>query len=164
MIALCEDNPDMERHEAKATGSTPDQVGLSFLTLAHRLREQVDQHMLTTAGLSLSRAKVLQVLAGRGALHQAELAALLGQAPRSVTQIVEGLERLGMVARTGDPEDRRRKTVSLTDTGRTALDAAELAGANALRQCFGSLEPDQLFTLDTLLSRLEAALTGDRTG
>ncbi|MFF9002074.1 MarR family winged helix-turn-helix transcriptional regulator [Streptomyces achromogenes] len=154
----------MERHEATTTGSTPEQVGLSFLTLAHRLREQVDQHMLATAGLSLSRTKVLQILAGRGALHQAELAALLGQAPRSVTQIVEGLERLDMVARTGDPEDRRRKAVSLTDTGRTALDAAEQAGSNALRQCFGSLEPDQLRTLDTLFTCLGAALAGDRTG
>ncbi|MFI6338895.1 MarR family winged helix-turn-helix transcriptional regulator [Streptomyces sp. NPDC050535] len=103
---------------------------------------------MATCGLSLSRTKVLQALAGRGALHQAqaELAASLGQAPRSVTQIVEGLERLAMVARTSDPEDRRRKTVSLMDTGRTAPTAVEQAGTHALRQCFGLLEPHQLAT------------------
>ncbi|WP_328842662.1 MarR family winged helix-turn-helix transcriptional regulator [Streptomyces sp. NBC_00258] len=154
----------MEQHESTTTGSAPEQVGLSFLTLAYSLRERVDQRTTATAGLSLSRTKVLQVLAGRGALHQAELAAFLGQAPRSVTQIVEGLERLGMVARTSDPEDRRRKTVSLTDTGRTALRAAEEAGTHVLRQYFGRLEPQQLATLDTLLAHLDVTLTGDKTG
>ncbi|MEU6609468.1 MarR family winged helix-turn-helix transcriptional regulator [Streptomyces shenzhenensis] len=84
----------MEQYEATATVGTPEQVGLSFLTLAHILREQVDQHMTATAGLSLSRTKVLRALAGRGALHQAELATALGQAPRSITQILESLERL----------------------------------------------------------------------
>ncbi|MET9566392.1 MarR family winged helix-turn-helix transcriptional regulator [Streptomyces tauricus] len=154
----------MEQHESTTTGSAPEQVGLSFLALAYSLREQVDQHMLTTAGLSLSRTKVLQALAGGGALHQAQLAAALGQAPRSVTQIVEGLERLGMVARTGDPEDRRRKTVSITDTGRTALRAAEEAGTHVLRQHFGRLEPQQLASLDTLLSHLDIAHAGGKTG
>ncbi|MGW1107541.1 MarR family winged helix-turn-helix transcriptional regulator [Streptomyces sp. NPDC002540] len=154
----------MEQHESTTAGSAPEQVGLSFLTLAYNLREQVDQRMLATAGLSLSRTKVLQALAGRGALHQAELAAFLGQAPRSVTQIVEGLERLGLVARTADPDDRRRKTVSLTDMGRTTLAAAEDAGTHALRQYFGLLEPHQLATLDALLAHLDIALTGDKIG
>ncbi|MEU8792617.1 MarR family winged helix-turn-helix transcriptional regulator [Streptomyces sp. NPDC048643] len=154
----------MEQHESAMPGSAPEQVGLSFLTLAYTLREQVDQRMTATAGLSLSRTKVLQVLAGRGTLHQAELAASLGQAPRSVTQIVEGLERLGMVARTGDPEDRRRKTVSLTDAGRTALAAAEEAGTHVLRQYFGRFDPHQLATLDALLAHLDIALTDDKTG
>ncbi|MFJ6392294.1 MarR family winged helix-turn-helix transcriptional regulator [Streptomyces sp. NPDC091972] len=153
----------MEQHESTTAGNTPEQVGLSFLTLAYTLREQVDQHMLMSSGLSLSRTKVLRTLATCGALHQAQLAASLGQAPRSVTQIVEALERIGMVARTDDPEDRRRKTVSITDIGRTALRAAEEAGTHVLRQHFGRLEPQQLATLDTLLAHLDVALTGGKT-
>jgi DNA-binding MarR family transcriptional regulator len=163
MIMLWEDTRTMEQHEATATASMPEQVGLSFLTLAHTLREQVDQHMTATAGLSLSRTKVLQALAGRGALHQAELAASLGQAPRSVTQILESLERLGLVSRTGHPEDRRRKTVNLTPTGRTALVAAEEAGTRVLRQFFGSLTPQQLTDLDALLTLVGTTLTSDDT-
>ncbi|MGW2180643.1 MarR family winged helix-turn-helix transcriptional regulator [Streptomyces sp. NPDC001732] len=151
----------MEQHEATATASTPERVGLSFLTLAYDLREQVDQHMVATAGLSLSRTKVLRALAGRGTLHQAELATALGQAPRSVTQSVEGLERLGLVSRTDDPEDRRRKTVSLTNTGRTTLAAAEEAGTRVLRQIFGSLTPQQLADLEALLTLVDTTLAGD---
>lgn len=79
-----------------------------------------------------------------------------GQTPRSVTQIVEGVERLGLVARTGAPEDRRRKTVSLT--------AAEQAGRQVLCERFGSLGPRQLAVLDGLLAHLADAVTGDKTG
>ncbi|MFJ6127945.1 MarR family winged helix-turn-helix transcriptional regulator [Streptomyces griseoviridis] len=154
----------MEEHGTTTTASTPERVGLSFLTLAHSLREQVDQHLTATAGLSLSRTKVLQALAGHGTLHQAELATVLGQAPRSVTQIVEGLERLGLVSRTGHPEDRRRKTVTLTPAGRTALAAAEEAGTHVLRQLFGPLTQRQLTDLETLLSLVRTTLTGDEAG
>ncbi|WP_320775842.1 MarR family winged helix-turn-helix transcriptional regulator [Streptomyces sp. CRN 30] len=87
--------------------------------VGHRT-QLADQGFRLAAGLSLSRTKVLQALAGRGAVHQVELAAALGQAPRSVTQSVEGLQRLALISRTSHPEDRRRKTVELTPAGRTA--------------------------------------------
>ncbi|MGW2056832.1 MarR family winged helix-turn-helix transcriptional regulator [Streptomyces sp. NPDC001840] len=148
----------MSEYEAITTDHGPEQVGLAFLATAYGVREEVDRQMLSTAGLSLSRTKVLQVLAARGTLHQAQLADALGQAPRSVTQIVEGLERAGLVARTGDTEDRRRKTVSLTDKGRTTLATAERAGTHVLRQLFGSLDPQQTATLGALLARLDTAL------
>ncbi|MFC9077926.1 MarR family winged helix-turn-helix transcriptional regulator [Streptomyces sp. NPDC057062] len=149
----------MSDHEANTTDNDPEQVGLSFLAIAYGVREEVDRRMMSTAGLSLSRTKVLQVLDARGALHQAQLADALGQAPRSVTQIVEALERIGLVTRTEDADDRRRKTVSLTKKGRTTLEAAEQAGAHTLRQLFGSLNPQQLTSLSGLLAHLNTALT-----
>ncbi|MFD5898465.1 MarR family winged helix-turn-helix transcriptional regulator [Streptomyces sp. NPDC060366] len=148
----------MSEYEAITTGTGPEQVGLAFLTIAYGLREEVDRHMQSTVGLSLSRTKVLQALAAHGTLHQAQLADILGQAPRSVTQIVEGLERLGLLSRTDDTSDRRRKTVSLTTAGSTTLAAAEDAGAHVLRKLFGSLDPEQLKSLRVSLARLDTAL------
>ncbi|MDT0467252.1 MarR family winged helix-turn-helix transcriptional regulator [Streptomyces gibsoniae] len=146
----------MSKHETAPTSVDPADVGLQFLTVAHQVKDVVDQHM-AKAGLSLSRTKVLQLLARRGALHQAELAEALGQAPRSVTQAVEALERLQLVTRTGDPEDRRRKTVSLTDQGRTALAAGEEAGRQILQQIFGTLDAHQLARMETLLGHTDTA-------
>ncbi|WP_381795869.1 MarR family winged helix-turn-helix transcriptional regulator [Streptomyces niveus] len=148
----------MSEHEAITADTGPEQVGLTFLTIAYGLREEVDRHMRSTVGLSLSRTKVLQALAAHGTLHQAQLADTLGQAPRSVTQIVEGLERLGLVSRTDDTSDRRRKTVSLTAAGSTTLAAAEEAGAHVLHKLFGSLNPQQLKSLRASLARLDTAL------
>ncbi|MFE4172999.1 MarR family winged helix-turn-helix transcriptional regulator [Streptomyces sp. NPDC056909] len=144
----------MSEREVMPGTDDPEQVGLRFLSVAYRVREKVDRHM-STAGLSLSRTKVLQLLARRGALHQAELAEGLGQAPRSVTQTVEALERAGLVTRVNDTGDRRRKTVTLTAAGHTALSAAEQAGRQILQQLFGSLDTQQRAHLTTLLTLVE---------
>ncbi|MEW2494305.1 MarR family transcriptional regulator [Streptomyces nodosus] len=149
----------MSEHEAGRTDLDPAQVGLRFLSVAHQVRETVDQHM-AGAGLSLSRTKMLRVLAERGALHQAELAEALGQAPRSITQALQALERLHLVTRTTDPTDQRRKTVTLTDTGQAALTAGEQAGEQILQRLFGSLDPRRLAELETLLTAVDTATTG----
>ncbi|MFD5030126.1 MarR family winged helix-turn-helix transcriptional regulator [Streptomyces sp. NPDC058405] len=148
----------MSEYEATAAADGRERVGLHFLSVAYRVREKIDQRM-SAAGLSLSRTKALQLLAQRGTLHQAELAEALGQAPRSVTQTVEALERAGLITRTNDPDDRRRKTVSLTATGHTALAAAEQAGKQILQQLFGSLDTGQLAHLGTLLTIVDTAVT-----
>lgn len=72
---------------------------------------------------------------------------------------MEGLERLGLVSRADDADDRRRKTVSLTAAGSTTLAAAEEAGAHVLREIFGSLDPQQMKTMRSSLARLGTALT-----
>lgn len=147
----------MSKHEtAPPTSPDPADVGLRFLAVAHQVRTAVDQHM-AAAGLSLARTKLLQLLARRGALHQAELAEALGQAPRSVTQAVEALERLGLVTRTPDPVDRRRKTVTLTEQGHTALAAGEQAGVRILQRIFGALDARQLTRLERLLTDADEA-------
>ncbi|MET8411314.1 MarR family winged helix-turn-helix transcriptional regulator [Streptomyces sp. NPDC005195] len=110
-------------------------------------------------GLSLSRTRVLEVLSLRGAVQQSVLAQALGQAPRSVTQSVEALERRGLVARTPDPDDGRCKLVRLTPQGSTALLAGMAARERTLRALFGTLEGRDLSDLDRLLDHLQAGLT-----
>ncbi|MFF4135447.1 MarR family winged helix-turn-helix transcriptional regulator [Streptomyces mirabilis] len=138
---------------------TPVEVGLRYLSLGYDLRRVVDDSM-TTGGLSLARTKVLQVLDRRGTVRQSVLAQELGQAPRSVTQSVEALEREGLVERTADPHDGRSKLVRLTPEGTKALIAGTAAGEQVLREVFGAMGPDQLGHLDQLLDALRAALSG----
>ena len=73
-------------------------AGQIYMELYHQLHRIVDQAMCS-AGLSLARAKVLMRLDAHGAMNQATLAGLLGFAPRSVTETVDGLERDGLVQR-----------------------------------------------------------------
>ncbi|MFG2517612.1 MarR family winged helix-turn-helix transcriptional regulator [Streptomyces sp. NPDC048527] len=138
---------------------TPEEVGLRYLSLGHHLRKVVDNGM-TTGGLSLARTKVLQVLERRGAIQQSRLAQELGQAPRSVTQSVEALEREGLVERAADPSDGRSKLVRLTEKGSKALAAGTAAGERVLREAFGAMGREQLRDLDRLLDALQAGLPG----
>ena len=139
------------------TAPTPAEVGLRYLSHAHHLRKTVDDTM-TAAGLSLARTKVLQVLELRGAVRQSILAQELGQAPRSVTQSIEALEREGLIERTPDPDDGRSKLVHLTPRGTKALTAGTAAGEEALRKALGPLGHDQLAVLDRLLDTIEEGL------
>jgi DNA-binding MarR family transcriptional regulator len=136
---------------------TPAEVGLRYLSLGHHLRRTVDDTM-TAAGLSLARTKVLRVLELRGAVRQSILAQDLGQAPRSVTQSIEALEREGLIERTPDPDDGRSKLVRLTPKGAKALTAGTAAGEEALRKVFGPLGHEQLAALDHLLDTIQAGL------
>jgi DNA-binding MarR family transcriptional regulator len=154
----------MNESDTASSSTDPAEVGLRFLSVAYRTRSAVDQHM-TAAGLSLSRTKLLRLLARDGATHQAELAEALGQAPRSVTQSVEALERLGLLTRAIDPADRRRKAVTLTEKGQAALAAAEQAGRQALQHAFGALGPDRLSDLQGLLDLIRTpAVTASACG
>jgi len=140
----------------------PVDIGLRYLAVAYHLRRVVDARM-AASGLSLARTKVLEVLARRHSLPQSALANALGQAPRSITQSVEALERDGLVVRTPSPDDRRAKLVALTPDGAKAVAAGTTAGQEVLRDIFGSMGVEDLAMLDKLLDAIETAVAATAT-
>jgi len=137
------------------------EIGQAYFELHHQLHRLVDQAM-SSAGLSLARAKVLMRLSERGPMNQATLAGLLGFAPRSVTDIVDALERDGVVARTEDRTDRRARIVALTPAGHDALAVAQLTRRKAMDEIFGSLSASERATLTALLTTIRKNLpSGD---
>src|SRR5260370_22324438 len=81
-------------------------LGLRYLSVAYVVRKTVDDQMIAS-GLSVSRAKVLQVLEREGPLRQASLAKGPRLAPRAVTQSLAGLEPCGPLWRLPGPCERR---------------------------------------------------------
>ncbi len=73
-----------------------------------RMRRLVDAE-LSECGLSLSRTKLLSELSNHGPVHQSSLATTFGLAARTVTELVDTLERDGLVERRADPNDRRAR-------------------------------------------------------
>jgi DNA-binding MarR family transcriptional regulator len=137
-------------------------AGQIYLELHHQLHRIVDQAM-SSAGLSLARAKVLIRLDSHGPMNQATLAGLLGFAPRSVTETVDGLERDGLVTRTEDPHDRRARIVALTVSGQEALTAAMTVRNKSMDEIFGVLSPVERAQLVSLLTTIRSHLTQGET-
>ena len=135
---------------------TPEQVGERYLAVHHRMFRAVNDEM-AGCGLSVARTKVLRRLCEQGPTRQSVLAADFAQSPHSITNIVDGLERLGLAERRPDPVDRRAKLVAMTDAGRTALDAANATWERLLTQIFGSLSQPDRETLLRLLGSLDQA-------
>jgi DNA-binding MarR family transcriptional regulator len=135
---------------------TPEQVGERYLAVHHRMFRAVNDEM-AGSGLSVARTKVLRRLCEQGPTRQSVLANNCALSPHSITDIVDGLERLGLAERRPDPVDRRAKLVAITDAGRTALDAANATWERLLTQIFGSLSDADRETLLRLLGSLDAA-------
>jgi DNA-binding MarR family transcriptional regulator len=74
--------------------------------------------------------------------------------------LLNELEGLGFATRQRDPSDRRRHLLTITETGRAALERAERAQETIEDDVLGALSPEERATLNDLLSR---ALDGTRT-
>jgi MarR family transcriptional regulator, temperature-dependent positive regulator of motility len=71
---------------------------------------------------------VLLLLGQHGALDQSELGALASVDRSTLSVLVDRLEARGLVTKTMDPANRRRRIIELTDAGYRRLDdAAEVA-------------------------------------
>jgi len=136
---------------------SPLEAGQAYGELHQQTHRIMDRRM-AAAGLSLGRAKVLMRLAAHGPMNQATLAGLLGFAPRSVTETIDGLERDGLVTRTEDPRDRRARIVELTDAGRDAAEVATAVRSKIMDEVFGVLSPKERSQLVALLGTVRTNL------
>jgi DNA-binding MarR family transcriptional regulator len=135
---------------------TVEQVGERYLAVHHRMYRAVNDAM-SGCGLSMARTKVLRRLHEQGPVRQSSLAADFGLSPHSITDIVDGLERIGLAERRPDPTDRRAKLVAITEAGEACLNVANTTREHALTQIFGALSQEDLATLLRLLDSLDDA-------
>ncbi|SHL19745.1 MarR family winged helix-turn-helix transcriptional regulator [Actinacidiphila paucisporea] len=124
-----------------------------------RLRTYVDAR-LRGHGLSVSRLRLLRALAtAQGEpLRMRDLGEVLNVAPRTVTSLVDALEREGLVARVRHPTDRRAYLLALTDLGRTTHTKAEEIDRTALATATRSLNASQRAQLLELLAVLRESV------
>jgi DNA-binding MarR family transcriptional regulator len=97
-------------------------VQLSLLDLAGRLAENWNAHA-AMHGVSGAQIKVLLSLRGDDAVPMSEVATRLDYDASNLTTLVERLRGRGLLERTEDPNDRRRKTLRLTPAGLKLRDA-----------------------------------------
>lgn len=83
-------------------------------------------------------------------------------APRTVTTLVDGLERRGLVRRTSDPEDRRAVLVEIAEKGAALMQEIEW-GRQALADEFVTgLTPAERVEFVRLLRKLRPAPENDK--
>jgi DNA-binding MarR family transcriptional regulator len=109
--------------------------------------------VLKPAGLTFPRYEALMVLQRSGRLPLSRLGERLQVHKATVTDVVDRLERRGLVARVPDPRDRRTIFAEITADG---LRVAEAAGRALAASQFGigELDAAQLEELYELLRRL----------
>ena len=127
-----------------------------FFRTTRRLRSRA--HRQPIEGLSLPQYHLLEALRDDDELTVGVLAEAAGVQPPTATRMLDCLERDGYVVRRHSEEDRRAVLVSLTPSGRVALQAAHQQVSAWRRRVFESLEPGEREQAAALLTRLNAAL------
>jgi DNA-binding MarR family transcriptional regulator len=98
--------------------TTSDVIG----TALDRAADLTASHLNDRADLSASAVSTLGRLGRQGPLRLTALALREGNSQPSMTQLIQRLERQGLVSRRADPGDRRAALVSITDAGRKRID------------------------------------------
>jgi DNA-binding MarR family transcriptional regulator len=80
------------------------------------------RHLAVRTGLGLTANLALGTLEREGPARVTTLAAAASIRQPAMTELVQRLERQGLVTRVDDPGDARAALVTITDTGRALLD------------------------------------------
>lgn len=109
-------------------------------------------------GLTMSQFGALEVLLHRGPLYQGDLAGKLLRSCGSITAVVGGLERRGLVKRERTEEDKRFVRVSLTDKGRKLVQGLFPGHAKLVSKQFQVLTAAEQEELRRLCRKLGTAV------
>lgn len=143
-----------------AAGTDALAATLKLLRVADELMRSLEIHATGRFGLSRGRLGVLLWLesSADAGLRPAELADRLRVTRATISVLLDGLERDGLVARRADPDDRRARRVVLTRTGRARVRAIAPVHAARLATVTRMLEPEERAQLLVLLDKLRAGL------
>lgn len=145
------------------TGVSDEQVGQRLADTVARLRRAMRRAARATTPanpLAVAQLELMSRLSERPGARPGEVARALRLAPNTVTTLVNGLARAGMVSRADDPADRRTVRLRLTADGAEALAEWEATNERILHQAQRGLPADQRAALRTALPAL-AALIGE---
>jgi len=134
----------------------------AYLSLLHTLRVHIVavERYLTVLGqpkpISSARHTVLRTLylADGHRLSQNEITREIGVSPSNITNLVDVLERDGMVSRSMNPGDRRTNHIQLTEAGVEFCSAFIPAVADFMATMFEDLSDNELAQFKTMLGRV----------
>jgi DNA-binding MarR family transcriptional regulator len=118
------------------------------------LAEPLQREVAMSHGLSLGDLYAVRVLARLGEVPVSRYGAELCLARSTITNLVDRLERAGLVARLASPSDRRVTLVHLTTSGLEAMESRARIADSALGRRLLALEESDLVTLAEILERV----------
>jgi DNA-binding MarR family transcriptional regulator len=127
-----------------------DRLHSAAIHLLRQLRKEDD-----ASGLSAPRLSALSVVVFGGPLTLGQLAAAEQVKPPTMTRIVTGLEKDGLVQRIGDARDKRLTRIRSTPKGRKILAAGRARRVRTLTTAVGHLHGRELAELTRGVQLLE---------
>jgi MarR family 2-MHQ and catechol resistance regulon transcriptional repressor len=120
-------------------------------TLPAELRDELAAGM---GHVTVRQLEVLRRIEDRGPMPMHEIAALHGGGPSGATQLVDRMERQGLVERQACPEDRRVVQVAATERATALTGLFRKAHRTGMKSMFNRLDDLELETFVRLLEKM----------
>ncbi|MGI5491061.1 MarR family winged helix-turn-helix transcriptional regulator [Microtetraspora malaysiensis] len=124
-----------------------------LLSVVAHVSKQTQQQALEKQKLGVREHVVLTAIA-EGAPTQLAIAQKAGLDKSTLTPVLDQLERQTLIKRHPDPNDRRARIVTMTDTGRRALANSTRIVTEVETDLLDDLTPTEQAQLRTLLQRV----------
>jgi DNA-binding MarR family transcriptional regulator len=130
-----------------------------YLSMTAELQAEMNRQLQRDCGLSLADYDVLVALDELAVCRVNELGERLGWEQSRLSHQLRRMRTRGLVDRRGADDDRRGATVELTETGRTALEAAAPAHVEFVRDVvFDGVNAADLRAVDRWTSQVLSRL------
>lgn len=145
-------SPDGERERAQVRGS--ELYRETFHLMRRVLREHGAHWQHRLPRLTKPQYAVLRAVRDRPGIEQSAVCTAVGIDKATLAAVLVRLEQRGLLTRTVDATDRRRRLLELTETGiREVLETLPVA-AEVDARLLGRIAPDECEQLRALLTRL----------
>ncbi|MGE5652150.1 MarR family winged helix-turn-helix transcriptional regulator [Noviherbaspirillum sp. UKPF54] len=144
----------------KAGQATGSEAGLPHLDTLKKLRIVIRAAQRHSAwiekqcGVAGAQLWLMQELEEMPGLRVGEIADRMAIHQTTVSNLLDTLEKRGMVVKTRDPVDQRAVRLALSDDGRKLLASAPKPARGLLPEALRQMEPEQLAQLDRGLQEL----------
>jgi DNA-binding MarR family transcriptional regulator len=167
MRMTSEDSPHTQESQDVSPRPTASEVVMTLIATSHRLQRVFNTRLSSQAravSLSGPRLRLLLAVEEVGRLRMGDLAEDLGVTARTVTTLVDALEREGFLARLPDPTDRRATLLELTEKARTQFEQVRSLQMELGEELVAPLDTQQRRQLLDLLGRLNKGVVMDEEG
>lgn len=119
--------------------------------------------IMNEAAITLPQVLLLSHVARRGTASPTELAEALHASLPSASQMIDRLVQQGLLDRTEDPVDRRRKSLAMTAGASAFLSKLEAARSMEYELGLAAVPPELLAQMTILLERIVSELERPQT-
>ena len=143
-------------------GPIPEELGVFPGYLLARLGDASRRRFalaLEPEGLHPRHFGVMTMVAAQPGMSQQQLHEKTGIDPSSMVAVIDDLQARGLAERRPDPDDRRARTIFLTEQGEQTLKRLRGLAASQQREFFAALTAQERRELHVLLRKLADAAT-----
>jgi len=134
-------------------------LGFLLHDVARLLRRRFDQRA-QERGLTRAQWHVLAFLKHNEGIRQAGLAEIMDIEPITLSRHLDRLEKVGMVTRRADPEDRRAYRLYLGDEVQPLLDQMRGLAVGVFDEALAGVSPQEIDRLTAVLTTMRSNLSG----